>query len=156
MKRTALLLVTAFALIVSGCGGNSEENDYVKEINAADLQAQAALKRTGTPATSARGTAKRFDDTADKLEPVIAQYKAINAPDSAKKAHARTVAGMVGLVALFREIADDFRAAKTQTQINKIAARTADFDSEEPFRQLKAARKELAKAGYKVEGASGS
>ncbi|HVJ98186.1 MAG TPA: hypothetical protein VNC41_15255, partial [Acidimicrobiia bacterium] len=136
MKRIALLLLTTCALIASGCGGNSDENDYVKEVNAADIQAQAAFKNLGTNTSTPKAAAKSFDSAADKLEPVVAEYKAIDPPENAASAHAKTIAGVEGLVALMREIADDFRSANTASEFNEIAERTADITSEKPFRQL--------------------
>ena len=149
MKRTVLLLLTAVALIASGCG-NSEENDYIKQVNAADAKAQAALSDLGKKVTTAKAAAVSFDDAADRLEPVVKEYEAIDPPSNAEKAHATTIAGMTGLVALLRSIADDYRSANTQAEVDALEKQARNITSERPFRLLEQARRELADAGYKV------
>ena len=151
MKRIALVLLTATALLVAGCGSSSDQNDYVKQVNAVDAKATAVLSNAGNAPKTTAGTAKHFDTVADNLKPVIAEYKAFDPPSNAKSAHAETIAGMTGVVALFHSFAADFRSAKTPDEFNAIAARLADITSAKPFRQLDDARAKLAKAGYKVQ-----
>jgi PBP1b-binding outer membrane lipoprotein LpoB len=151
MKPIALILLAAIALIAAGCG-NSEQNDYVKQVNAADAKAQAALsalsaQNTATP----KQTAKAFDAAATKLEPVVADYVLIDPPKNAKSAHAKTVAGINGLVALLKKTADDFRAANTPAKLKALQRRMANITSAKPLRLLAQARDELTKAGYKVQ-----
>lgn len=151
MKRIALLLLTVTALLVAGCGSSSEENDYVKQVNAADAKAKAAFTGLSSPSSTPAEAAKSFDGAADKLEPVIADYEAIDPPDNAARAQAKTLAGVRGLVALLRSTADDFRKANTPEELAALAEKTANITSAKPFQQLNQARAELAKAGYKVE-----
>jgi cysteinyl-tRNA synthetase len=154
MNRIALFLVTALALVaVAGCGSsNKEQNDYVEQVNAVDAKAKTAFSDLGAASSSPAKAAQSFDKAADRLEPIIADYKAIDPPDNAKAAHAETIAGVTGLVALLRQTANEFRAAKTPAELTALAEKTANITSAKPFRQLDDARAKLAKAGYKVEG----
>jgi cysteinyl-tRNA synthetase len=151
MKRIALLLLTTTALLAAGCGSSNEQNDYVKQVNAADAKAKAAFTGLNSPSKTPAAAANSFDDAADRLKPAIADYEAIDPPDNAAKAHAKTIAGYKGLVALLRSTAEDFRKANTQAELDALAEKTANITSAKPFQQLDQARAELAKAGYKVQ-----
>jgi len=152
MKRIALILLTATALIAAGCGGNSDENAYVKQLNAADAKAAAALSSLGSPSSdSAKAAANSFDTAADRVALVVKDYKAIDPPENAEHSHAMTITGLNGLVALLRDTADDFRSATTAADFAQIKRDADSLTSAKPFKQLAAARVELAKAGYKVQ-----
>lgn len=153
MKRAALLALTALALIASGCG-NSEENDYVKQVNTADAHARAAAAGVSKAQPNPKASAAAFETAADKLNAVVEEYEAIAPPDNAKKAHALTIKGLTGVVELFREFAKDTRAVKTQADADALTKQAEAISSAKPFRQLEQARRELADAGYKIEGIS--
>jgi ABC-type transporter Mla subunit MlaD len=154
MKRIALIVLTAIALLVAGCG-NSKENDYVTQVNAADAKITAAVAEVAKSSSSQAAAAKAFDKAADRLDVVVKDYQAIDPPDNAAGAHKKTIAGISGLADLFRDFADQTRAANTNAEAAALQKRAETITSTKPFRQLAQARAELEKAGYKVQDTPG-
>jgi hypothetical protein len=151
MKRPVLIVLAALALLATGCG-NSEENDYVKQVNAVDAKVTAAIGEVAKGANNQAAAAKAFDQAATRLDVVVKDYEAIDPPGNAAGAHTKTIAGIKGLADLFRDFADQTRAANTSAEADALRKRAESITATKPFKQLAQARAELEKAGYKVEG----
>jgi hypothetical protein len=95
-RLSPVLVVVAFALVASGCGTDTKQaNDYVDAVNKAQNdfatkfdQLSGQITSTSTAAQD-RQTLDGFKEAIDK---VVADFRAVKAPDKVKTLHAKLIA----------------------------------------------------------------
>jgi hypothetical protein len=97
LRRVALLLATALALVAgSGCGSSDTKtsNDYVGAINKAQTDFAASVTNmNATPAgtSSKQAAGDVFANLNTAIDKVISDLKAVKAPDKVKDLHNRLI-----------------------------------------------------------------
>jgi predicted small secreted protein len=126
MLRLSLLALLACALLVTGCGSDTDTSKtYVRKLNAAQTSFATTAGRisqavtTGSSTAQDRRTLVRYQGAIAK---VIADLRAIDVPADVRADHARLVAAMD---AFGRDIAQAARALREPTRSRLLAAQTA-------------------------------
>lgn len=96
LRRVASTCIVVLGLAAAGCGGDTaEKNDYVDAVNKAQTDFNETVGKVQTGATSGAADAeKNFDALGASLDKVVADLKAVDAPDDVKAEHDQLVANM--------------------------------------------------------------
>jgi hypothetical protein len=150
LSRPAAVAAVALGLVVAGCGGNSDKNDYVKHVNAAIASLTKSLSDAGGALSSGDPgvqAAAKFEAGSRAMDKASADFKKLSPPSDAKDANAKIVDGFHKLAGSFHDLADKARA-KDLAGLTK--AMTA-FENSDGAQEIQKAQDELAAAGYKIK-----
>lgn len=122
MRRALAVLLTAFALAATGCGGGDTKkaNAYVDSVNIAQAQFASSFERLSREITTSSTPAqdrKTLRSIAGALETTVADLRRIEPPAKVKKQHAELVDAMAAY--------DDAVAAAVRGLAGSTAAATA-------------------------------
>ncbi|HEX6712001.1 MAG TPA: DUF6376 family protein [Thermoleophilaceae bacterium] len=97
--RAAVICVAALALVATGCGSDTKSNnDYVDAVNKAQTDFADNIQKVGSSAPSgadaAAGVKQTFSDLKTAIDKVIADLKAVEAPDEVKSLHNELISEM--------------------------------------------------------------
>jgi membrane-bound lytic murein transglycosylase B len=92
VMRSAVLCLTALALVATGCGSDTKKNnDYVDAVNKAQTAFADNVKKVGSSAPlggdAAAAAKQTFSDLSAAIDKVIADLKAVEPPDEVKDLH---------------------------------------------------------------------
>ena len=144
MKRIIGLALAALTL-TAGCG-SADKNEYVTSVNNAQASLTTSLSKIN-PAGKPEQIATELDEGGAAIEATVKDFKAIEPPEDAAKAHGQIVSGLSALATTFHDAAEAARAKDTE----KMATLLGGIQTSEGAKQLQAAQKELVANGYKFE-----
>ena len=144
MKRI-IGLALAVAALTAGCG-SADKNEYVTSVNNAQASLTTSLSKIN-PAGKPDQIATELDEGGTAIEATVKDFKAIEPPEDAAKAHDQIVSGLSALATTFHDAAEAARANDTE----KMATLLGGIQTSEGAQQLQAAQKELVANGYKFE-----
>jgi hypothetical protein len=144
MKRI-IGLALAVAALTAGCG-SADKNEYVTSVNNAQASLTTSLSKIN-PAGKPEQIATELDEGGTAIEATVKDFKAIEPPEDAAKAHDQIVSGLSALATTFHDAAEAARANDTE----KMATLLGGIQTSEGAKQLQAAQKELVANGYKFE-----
>ena len=144
MKRI-IGLALAVAALTAGCG-SADKNEYVTSVNNAQASLTTSLSKIN-PAGKPEQIATELDEGGTAIEATVKDFKAIEPPEDAAKAHDQIVSGLSALATTFHDAAEAARAKDTE----KMATLLGGIQTSEGAKQLQAAQKELVANGYKFE-----
>ena len=144
MKRI-IGLALAVAALTAGCG-SADKNEYVTSVNNAQASLTTSLSKIN-PAGKPEQIATELDEGGTAIEATVQDFKAIEPPEDAAKAHDQIVSGLSALATTFHDAAEAARAKDTE----KMATLLGGIQTSEGAKQLQAAQKELVANGYKFE-----
>jgi hypothetical protein len=144
MKRI-IGLALAVAALTAGCG-SADKNEYVTSVNNAQASLTTSLSKIN-PAGKPEQIATELDEGGTAIEATVKDFKAIEPPEDAAKAHDQIVSGLIALAATFHDAAEAARAKDTA----KMTELLTGIQTSEGAKQLEAAQKELVANGYKFE-----
>jgi len=144
MKRI-IGLALAVAALTAGCG-SADKNEYVTSVNNAQASLTTSLSKIN-PAGKPEQIATELDEGGTAIEATVKDFKAIEPPEDAAKAHGQIVSGLSALATTFHNAAEAARAKDTE----KMATLLGGIQTSEGAKQLQAAQKELVANGYKFE-----
>jgi uncharacterized protein DUF6376 len=89
-------MVVALALVAAGCGSDTKEaNDYVDSVNKAQNEFAAKFDQLSAQITStstAEQDRKTLDGFKQAIDKVVADFRAVKAPDKVKPLHDKLIA----------------------------------------------------------------
>lgn len=144
MKRI-IGLALAVAALTAGCG-SADKNEYVTSVNNAQASLTTSLSKIN-PAGQPEQIATELDEGGAAIEATVKDFKAIEPPEDAAKAHDQIVAGLTSLATTFHDAAEAARAKDTA----KMTELLTGIQTSEGAKQLEAAQKELVANGYKFQ-----
>jgi len=144
MKRI-IGLALAVAALTAGCG-SADKNEYVTSVNNAQASLTTSLSKIN-PAGKPDQIATELDEGGTAIEATVKDFKAIEPPEDAAKAHDQIVSGLSALATTFHDAAEAARANDTE----KMATLLTGIQTSDGAKQLEAAQKELVANGYKFE-----
>ena len=144
MKRI-IGLALAVAALTAGCG-SADKNEYVTSVNNAQASLTTSLSKIN-PAGQPEQIATELDEGGAAIESTVKDFKAIDPPEDAAKAHDQIVAGLTSLATTFHDAAEAARAKDTA----KMTELLTGIQASEGAKQLEAAQKELVANGYKFQ-----
>ena len=144
MKRI-IGLALAVAALTAGCG-SADKNEYVTSVNNAQASLTTSLSKIN-PAGKPEQIATELDEGGTAIEATVKDFKAIEPPEDAAKAHDQIVSGLSALATTFHDAAEAARAKDTE----KMTTLLGGIQTSEGAKQLEAAQKELMANGYKFE-----
>ena len=144
MKRI-IGLALAVAALTAGCG-SADKNEYVTSVNNAQASLTTSLSKIN-PAGKPEQIATELDEGGTAIEATVKDFKAIEPPEDAAKAHDQIVSGLSALATTFHDAAEAARANDTE----KMTTLLGGIQTSEGAKQLQAAQKELVANGYKFE-----
>ena len=144
MKRI-IGLALAVAALTAGCG-SADKNEYVTSVNNAQASLTTSLSKIN-PAGKPEQIATELDEGGTAIEATVKDFKAIEPPEDAAKAHDQIVSGLSALATTFHDAAEAARAKDTE----KMTTLLGGIQTSEGAKQLQAAQKELMANGYKFE-----
>jgi hypothetical protein len=144
MKRI-IGLALAVAALTAGCG-SADKNEYVTSVNNAQASLTTSLSKIN-PAGKPDQIATELDEGGTAIEATVKDFKAIEPPEDAAKAHDQIVSGLSALATTFHDAAEAARANDTE----KMTTLLTGIQTSEGAEQLEAAQKELVANGYKFE-----
>jgi hypothetical protein len=144
MKRI-IGLALAVAALTAGCG-SADKNEYVTSVNNAQASLTTSLSKIN-PAGQPEQIATELDEGGTAIEATVKDFKAIDPPEDAAKAHDQIVAGLTSLATTFHDAAEAARAKDTA----KMTELLTGIQTSEGAKQLEAAQKELVANGYKFQ-----
>ena len=146
MKRIIGIALAAAALAAAGCGDTADKNEYVTSVNNAQASLTTSLSKIN-PAGKPDQIATELDEGGTAIETTVKDFKAIEPPKDAAKAHDQIVSGLSALATTFHDAAEAARANDTE----KMTTLLTGIQTSEGAKQLEAAQKELVANGYKFE-----
>ena len=144
MKRI-IGLALAVAAFTAGCG-SADKNEYVTSVNNAQASLTTSLSKIN-PAGKPEQIATELDEGGTAIEATVKDFKAIEPPEDAAKAHDQIVSGLSALATTFHDAAEAARAKDTA----KMTELLTGIQTSDGAKQLEAAQKELVANGYKFE-----
>jgi uncharacterized lipoprotein len=151
MVRAMTLLAALAALLLAGCGGDSDKDAYVQEFNRVSVTLEKTLDGIGadiTTGTQSPQIAVKLDQGAKALDKAAKDFSAIKTPDDVKAAHAHVVSGLGQLADVFREGAQ----AARKDDVAKLVDTLRNINDSPGAKQIQQAQQELKDRGYKVRG----
>jgi hypothetical protein len=115
-------------------------------VNNAQASLTTSLSKIN-PAGKPEQIATELDEGGAAIEATVKDFKAIEPPEDAAKAHDQIVSGLSALATTFHDAAEAARANDTE----KMATLLGGIQTSEGAKQLQAAQKELVANGYKFE-----
>jgi hypothetical protein len=95
-RLTPVLIVAALALVAAGCGTDTKEaNDYVDAVNKAQNAFATKFDELSGQITSTSTAAqdrKTLDGFRQAIDKVVADFRAVKAPDKVKDLHGKLIA----------------------------------------------------------------
>lgn len=148
LSRPFAVAAVAAGLLVAGCGGGADKNDYVKHVNQAIASLQKSLGDIGTATGggdvgAAAGALDRGGAVMDKA---AKDFEGLTPPSDAKDANAKIADGFHKLAASFHDMAEQARAKDVQGLSKSLTA----FESSDGAQEIQKAQEELTAAGYKI------
>jgi uncharacterized phage infection (PIP) family protein YhgE len=150
LSRPLAVGAVVLGLVVAGCG-NSDKNDYVKQVNQAIASLQKSLTDVGG-AVNASGSgdvsaaASVLEKGGKAMDTTAAKFEGIKPPSDAKEANAKIADGLHKLAGSFRDMAKEARAKDVQALTKSLGA----FQTSPGAQEIQQAQDELSKAGYKI------
>ena len=144
MKRI-IGLALAVAALTAACG-SADKNEYVTSVNNAQASLTTSLSKIN-PAGKPEQIATELDEGGTAIEATVKDFKAIEPPEDAAKAHDQIVSGLSALATTFHDAA----AAARAKDMDKMSTLLSGIQTSEGAKQLQAAQKELVANGYKFE-----
>jgi hypothetical protein len=151
MVRAMTLLAAVAALLLAGCGGDSDKDAYVQEFNRVSVTLEKTLDGIGadiTTGTRSPQIAAKLDQGGRALDKAAKDFSTIKTPDDVKGAHAHVVAGLEQLAGVFREGAQ----AARKDDVAKLVSTLRNLNNSPGARQIQQAQQELKDKGYEVRG----
>ena len=111
MKRI-IGLALAVAALTAGCG-SADKNEYVTSVNNAQASLTTSLSKIN-PAGKPEQIATALDEGGTAIEATVKDFKAIEPPEDAAKAHDQIVSGLSALATTFHDAAEAARAKDTE------------------------------------------
>ena len=119
MKRI-IGLALAVAALTAGCG-SADKNEYVTSVNNAQASLTTSLSKIN-PAGKPEQIATELDEGGAAIEATVKDFKAIEPPEDAAKAHGQIVSGLSALATTFHDAAEAARAKDTEKMATCSAA----------------------------------
>ncbi|HYF24585.1 MAG TPA: hypothetical protein VD931_02495 [Baekduia sp.] len=150
MTRVFAAVSCALALLVAGCGGGPDKDEYVKEFNQVGNTLERTLTSLGTDITGStdpKEIGTKLDDGAKALDDAAKELDELEPPDDAQEAHDKIVSGVQDLAKTFRTGADQARS----NDLSKLVTTFSSIEGSAGATKIKEAQQELKDKGYKVE-----
>jgi hypothetical protein len=119
LARAAVVCLAAL-LLVAGCGSDTKSsNDYVSAVNKVQTDFANNVQKVGSSAPSGSDPAiaakKTFADLETAIDKVIADLKAVEAPDKVKDLHNQLISEMDQFKSQVSEAGDSLSSKNPQT-----------------------------------------
>jgi len=151
LSRPLAAGAVVLGLVVAGCGGGADKNDYVKHVNQAITSLQKSLTDVGG-AVNASGSgdvgaaASVLERGGKAMDKAASDFEGLEPPSDAKDANAKIADGLHKLAGSFRDMAQQARAKDVQALTKSLGG----FETSAGAQEIQQAQDELTKAGYKI------
>ncbi len=151
LSRPVAVAAVALGLVVAGCGGSSDKNDYVQHVNQAIASLSKSLSDAGGALNGGDVTgaaAAKLDAGGRAMDKASSDFKQLDPPSDAKDANAKIADGFHKLAGSFHDMAGQARAKDLAGLTKSLTA----FQTSDGAQEIQKAQNELAAAGYKIQG----
>jgi hypothetical protein len=150
-SRPVAVAAVALGLVVAGCGGSSDKNDYVTHVNQAITSLTKSLSDVGgalNGGDAGTAAAAKLDAGGRAMDKASTDFSKLSPPSDAKDANAKIVDGFHKLAGSFHDMAKQARAKDLTGLTKSLTA----FQTSDGAQEIQKAQDELASAGYKIKG----